>query len=505
MPSDGKERVEIMRKFKKMFAVLAASALVAAMPLTAMAASISSTEDFMGTGRASITVTLPKLPEGSTANNTYKVYKVFDATSDGTNSNISYKLNGKHMDPPIGFTVDKAGNVSYIGEGTNKELTQEDINHIKDYVKDDDPVATITTTADDTYFKLENIPYGYYYIATTTGTLVTVDSTSPNVTVEDKNTVPTLDKTITDVSAGSLDDEGKNALAQVGSTVSYSATIKVGEGAEGYVFHDDMGTGLELVEDSIKVKDNDDTVDEPTKDTDYTLYTKTQEDTIKIDFENAYTGKLAVGTTITITYDATVTSDALTVTSEAGKNTASLDYGDSSGTNSTPTKKVEVYNAKFTVTKDQPDPNHDGQTIPLEGAGFIIKNKKDGTFYKFTEATTGANATGAKVDWVAREEDATVYTSDADGKVKPFTGLKDGEYTLIEKNVPAGYNKAADYEFTIEAKDYTQQNLERNTTVTNNKGIELPSTGGIGTTVFAVAGLVIMAGAAAVLVIKKRS
>ncbi len=494
-----------MRKFKKMFAVLAASALVAAMPLTAMAEKTNYNETFKGNGKASITVKLPELPAGSTATNTYKVYRVFDATSDGTN--ISYKLNENHTNKaPDGFTVDNAGNVRYTGAGTDDKLTQDDINSIKSYVTNADLVATVTTGASDKEFTLTGLPYGYYYIATTTGTLVTVDSTNPNATVQDKNTVPTLDKKITGVTAGSLDEDGKKALAQVGTTVTYSATITVGKGAEGYVFHDNMGNGLKLVNGSIEVKDDDSNVTDPIVVKDYTLTTNnTDEDTIKIAFEDAYTGQLQEGTIITIEYKATVTSDALTYGSEDGKNTASLDYGDSSGTNSTPTKDVKVYNAKFTVNKNQPNPeNPDDATknLPLAGAGFIIQNAEH-KFYKFTAATTGDNVTG--VEWVDNENEATEHTSSSDGTVPAFTGLKDGTYTLIEKTVPAGYNKAEDYTFTIKAEDYTQQNLEKSATVTNYKGIELPHTGGIGTTVFAVAGLVIMAGAAAVLVIKKRS
>ena len=200
-----------MKKFRKLFAVLTASALVGAMSFTTMAATINPNDTFIGSGSASIQVNLPALPEGSTATNTYKVYRVFDATSNGTN--ISYKLNANHTTAPAGFSVDAGGNVKYDGKGT--ELSESDINAIKGYVTDKDIVATVETNATDKKFTLSNLPYGYYYISTTTGTLVTVDSTNPNVTVQDKNEVPTLDKKITGVTDGKLDDDGKKALAQV--------------------------------------------------------------------------------------------------------------------------------------------------------------------------------------------------------------------------------------------------------------------------------------------------
>lgn len=492
-----------MKKFRKLFAVLTASALVGAMSFTTMAATINPNDTFIGSGSASIQVNLPALPEGSTATNTYKVYRVFDATSDGENTHISYKLNANHAADktvPAGFTVDDVGNVRYHDPDATA-LTDADIKAIKGYVTEADLVATVTTAAGEEYFRLENLPYGYYYISTTTGTLVTVDSTNPNVTVQDKNEVPTLDKKITGVTAGSLDANGKKALAQVGTTVNYKATITIGKAAEGYVFHDDMSSGLALVTDSIKVDDNDDDVAKPVVDTDYTLSTNTADDTIYIEFDDTYIGKLAKGTVITVSYDATVTSDALTYNSEDGKNTASLDYAHSTGISSTPIKETEVHNAKLTVTKNQPDPNDKEKTIPLAGAGFVIKNEA-GKYYKYTK---DAKTNEASVTWVDDINNATEQVSDEHGNVPAFTGLANGKYTLVEKTTPSGYNTAIDQGFTITAGDYEVTNLEQTATVTNVKGLELPSTGGMGTVAFAVVGLIVMAGAAITLIIKKRA
>lgn len=488
-----------MKKFRKLFAVLTASALVGAMSFTTMAATINKNESFIGSGSASIKVNLP----GSTATNTYKVYRVFDATSDGENTHISYKLNANHAADktvPAGFTVDAVGNVRYHDPDATA-LTDADIKAIKGYVTEADLVATVTTEAGENFFELKNLPYGYYYISTTTGTLVTVDSTNPNVTVQDKNEVPTLDKSITGVISGigDVDNDGKKALAQVGTTLSYSATIKVGTGAENYVFHDNMSGGLKLVEGSVVIKDNDDKI----KATDYTLETapNSTTDTIKITFVDEYISKLAKDSVITITYNATVTSDALTFQSVDGKNTATLDYGHSSETNSTPIKSTEVHNAKLTVTKNQPDPNDKENTIPLAGAGFVIKNEA-GKYYKYTvDKTTNK----ASVTWADDIGDATEHVSGDDGSVPAFTGLANGTYTLVEKTTPAGYNTAPDQPFTITDGDYTADNLEQTATVTNVKGLELPSTGGMGTVAFAVVGLIVMAGAAVTLIIKKRA
>lgn len=494
--SEEDRKGEIMKKFRKLFAVLTASALVGAMSFTTMAAADIDKTTFAGSGKAKITVTIP----ASSAENTYKIYRIFEATSD-VDGHISYKLNANHSDVPAGFSKDKAGNITYTGTGT--ELTKTDIANIKDYVDEADLIATVKTPKDETSFTLEGLPYGYYYISTTTGTVVTVDSTNPNATVRDKNEVPTLDKSITGVISGigDVDNDGKKALAQVGTTLSYTATIKVGAGAENYVFHDNMARGLKYVEDSVRIEDDDAKFDITAAD--YSLVTNptATTDTIKITFANEYISKLAQNSVITITYDATVTSDALIFESVDGKNTASLDYGHSTETNSTPIKSTEVHNAKLTVTKNQPDPDDKEKTIPLEGAGFVIKNEA-GKYYKYTkDATTNE----ASVTWVDAINEATEQVSDAAGNVPAFTGLANGKYTLVEKTTPSGYNTAIDQEFTITAGDYEVTNLEQTATVTNVKGLELPSTGGMGTVAFAVVGLIVMAGAAVTLIIKKRA
>ena len=449
-----------MMKFaKKILALTLVAAMVLALGVTAFAA---------GTG--SITITPPENVD-TTATITYNIYKVFDAAGNGTA--ISYKLVDGKTTAPTGFTVDGAGNVTYAGGASVTELTAADIAAIAAYVADDTPVATVTSTGGADAVA-ENLPNGYYYITTTTGTTVTINSTNPDATVADKNVVPGVDKTITD--ASSFDEDGKKALAQVGTVVDFQAEITVGKGQIGYVFKDTMGAGLSYVADSL-------TVTGMTADTDYTLTVSGQN--ITVTFKDSAIKNLAEGSKITVTYEATVTSDALSV--NAAKNTATISYGNNSEFTSQPSE-VEVYNAKFTVTKQ------DGDKKPLAGAGFVIANA-DGKYY---------NLTNGVVTWVDSIDDATEYTSDAQGAVTAFTGLADGTYTLIEKTVPDGYNKAADSTFTIEEGDYTAANLEQEATVTNNAGTALPSTGGIGTTIFYVIGALLVIGAGVVLVTRRR-
>ena len=483
-----------MKHARKLASLLLALVMVFALSATAFAATVTKTPEDL-TGLASITVDLPAVPSGATAKNEYKIYKVFDATLS-SDYKISYTLVAGKTDAPAGFTVDANGYVTYSGSDT--ELTSSDITAIKGYVTNSMLVATIETTQADKSFTVAGLPYGYYYITTTTGSVVTVNSTMPNASVRDKNTVPSLDKTIKGAT-GTIDATGKKAIARVGTDVTYTATITVGTGAENYVFHDKMGTGLSYNNDLV-VKAGGNVVDISK----YETTPVADGDTLTVTFKNDYISTLEVGTTITLTYTAKITNAALTVNPE--KNTAYLDYGHTPGDNSTPKKETEVFSAKITVYKQ------DSESKPLAGAGFVLRNA-DGKYYKFTEATEN---TPAKVEWVTvtgkLEEAITGGTitehvsavANNQAVVGPFQGLSDGTYTLVESTVPAGYTKATDTTVTINGSDYTATNLEQTKTIENKAGTLLPSTGGMGTTIFYVLGSILAVGAIVLLVTKKR-
>lgn len=198
-------------------------------------------------GPASIKITLPTDNAGTDEEITYHVYKVFDATQNG--SAISYKIDSTNGNlsaamTAAGFLVDDGGNVHYgtftadengtyvVGgvKGTitdTADLTPAALEAIAAYAVDEIG-SGFTAKPSDTTLTITGLEYGYYYITTTTGTVVTVDSTKPNAEVEDKNTIPgPPEKKIVDGDdfVGSLDAAGQNALAQVGSTVYFEVTI----------------------------------------------------------------------------------------------------------------------------------------------------------------------------------------------------------------------------------------------------------------------------------------
>ncbi len=397
--------------------------------------------------------------------NTYKIYKVFDAVADG--DKVSYKLVSGKTTAPAGFSVDAQGNVSYTGAGEDGNLTEADIAAIAAYVTEADLVDTATSTGQNVATS-KTLPNGYYYVTTGLGSAVSIDTTHPNAALKDKNSTHTVDKKITGASEISAD--GKKALEQIGQVVTYTATVSVGNGAKNLKFHDTMSAGLTY--------NNDAAV---TGTTDYQIQaTPDQGDTLTIAFNDG----IAAGE-YTVTYTATVNASAV----KGLPNDAYLTYGDNYHSEHS---VATVYNATIKVLKK------DGNGNALAGAGFKLKNA-EGKYFKFVDGN---------VTWVDDEAAADEHMSGEDGTVPAFEGLKNGTYTLTESTVPAGYNKAADETVTISGGNFSAEELsklEKEVTVINKAGALLPSTGGIGTTIFYIIGGLLIVAAVVFFVVRRKA
>lgn len=413
------------RVTKRILSFLTALVMAFSMRLTAFAA--NTPVDSKNGGQGSIEITLPS-DKVAGSEYTYSVYKVFDATSAGEEGNtaIAYTVMESKKDTalPTGFVTDAAGNVYHgtkgddgtITESTATELTADEIAAIKTYVGSDKPVVTAKATAlaDDTdTITISGLEYGYYYITTITGSLVTVNSTNPEAKVNDKNSAPTITKVISAVETGSKDKEtdATNAIAQSGSVVTYTSTVTVGKGAVGYVFKDKMDDTLKLITAvgdgateeektraknypiSVKLQKKGETTqtDVPATSgeaTNWTLDTTAVADkdenthdgyTFKITFDDAYTATLSEGDQLIITYSAVVASVDLREKAPA-HNRATISYGNESQYTSTE-QSTSVYNAEISAKKT------DGSGNALPGAGFVLKNS-EGKYYKLTSTTT---------------------------------------------------------------------------------------------------------------------
>ena len=214
------------------------------------------------------------------------------------------------------------------------------------------------------------------------------------------------------------------------------------------------------------------------------------------------------GATITVTYTAHLNENAAVNGSAENKNSVRLQYsnnprpdGEYWGYTPTPESEVYVYTYQLNNTKRAETENG----TPLPGAVFQLysdadcKNEvklyQDGEFYYPIKNATGKEAVDMK--------------SAANGQFN-VKGLDAGTYYLRETTPPAGYSACPDTTIVISAThDGNRVNLESSklyTTIINNKagGITLPSTGGIGTTLFYVVGGGLMVAAIVLLVTKKR-
>ena len=182
---------------------------------------------------------------------------IFDAVIG--NAGVSYKvISGKNLPTNAYFIEDGQGNVSATADAKTSggELTADAIAWLKTNastigVQETSETYDATATAQGNLV-VDGLTPGYYYITTTTGTVISAH-TSSGETVTDKNPPTNIYKEITGVAEGSVKDEYEEALAQVGTTVNFEAAVVIQNGAKNYVFKDDMSACLTLDADSVKV------------------------------------------------------------------------------------------------------------------------------------------------------------------------------------------------------------------------------------------------------------
>lgn len=280
-------------------------------------------------------------------------------------------------------------------------------------------------------------------------------------------------------------------------------------------FKDTLSEGITYDKlDSVVINSNGHTYDITNDTSKYTITESQNSFVVKIpDVKTCAEGlDLNDDATITVTYTAHLNDKAYVNTrsgSTENKNSVQLQYsnnprpGEYWGT--TPKSEVYVYTYQLNNTK-----YHDDDTTgnELAGAGFRLYSdeactpeqevklyKKDNFYYPIKDATDKA-------------QDAVEMFSDEHGQFN-VRGLDAGTYYLKETNPPADYSACANKEIVISAThDVNHVSLSGNlsTTIINKKagGITLPSTGGIGTTLFYVVGGGLMVAAIVLLVTKKR-
>lgn len=473
-----------MRHLKKLLGLVMATVLVFAMTVTP-ALAWNNVDGLNGNG----SITINNAEDG----HTYKAYQVLVLESYNTEAKAySYKANAEWEDwlknQKAYVSIDAQGYVTWVKNADAAAFAKAALAHAKEASIE----PTATKTADSTTVEFTNLNLGYYLVDTTVGSLCSLDTTTPNVEMSEKNEIPPVKKEVQEDSTGNWGDKN---TAEIGDTVKFRTTITAKKGAQSYELHDVMSKGLTLNDNSIKVQvGGSDLAAE-----NYTIKTTgmTDDCDFEIEFAQSYLDTITADTEIVVTYTAVVNED-VEVFDVPNTNKTQLKFGDDHRDETT-WDETETYTFKVDVVKT------DEANKVLDGAQFKLYNAKTG---------------GNEIALV--EESAGVYRLATDGEtgveyittvngqleIKGFDA--DTNYYLEETKAPDGYNKLAE-RVEIAVKDANLEASVSNGTwqtggihVVNKAGSLLPTTGGMGTTIFYVAGGAIVIAVVATLVYRKR-
>lgn len=502
-----------MKHLKKIMSLILTAIMVIAMCVPVMAAN--------GTG----TITM----SGSDNSHTYSIYQIFL---------IGDYAGGKLSNVKWGSATDKSGvNVTdtelaaFTALSNDAQATADAVNA---YVKNNTVTAKIVGNGSAT------VPTGYYVIRDSyTDDQNVAQSVSTHivkvvgdVNVTPKVSVPTSDKKVDDKNDSNANEnivEWKDSADyDIGDAVPFRLHGTLPENFNSYssykyIFHDTESNGLTFNADSVVVKV--DNIEVPKTNNYEVIYPATQ-CTFEVKFNDLKALKDDHGNNITVTnssniyvyYTSTLNANAV-IGSAGNPNEMYLEYsnnpnaGGEGDTDKTPKDKVIVFTYKVVANKT------DGNTA-LTGAAFEL----------FKKVVTVDAAGQTSEAWVSRGKVGLNSDGKSDNTTTTFewAGLDDGDYKIVEILTPSGYNTIADQYFTVTATHELDSNdpklitlsgnrttgeitFASNTTqgsltteIVNKQGSQLPETGGIGTTIFYVVGVVLMLGAGVLLITKRR-
>lgn len=497
-----------MKHARKLTSLLLALVMVFALAVTAFAQ-----DETVGAGAGAITIS------NAAKGVTYTIYKLFDATVNADGSSIAYtgeipaSLNTY-------FTADKNGYISATEaakEGAN--MSEGLKTALKDWTKT--VTATATAKSDGSALNFKGLAYGYYVVTTTQGNqVISVDSTKPDVTIYDKNSSRPTD----------LHKTASNDDVSIGDTVTYTVRFKTsnydGAGTDAkeivsYTIEDTLPAFLSDVNVTSIIVDNDG--NDATAGDQHDVTAQFTNKKIVIDWYDEDNSKFLYdnGATVTITYTAVVTEKAA-IDGEGNTNNVTVTWTTKGGNEPGP-GKLETKKTIFTYAIALKKVNNKGTALPDAVFEFPFYVKSDADTdgaYIYAGTTAGEGLTNK----ITTPENGVIIVK----------GVKSGSYKITEVTAPAGYNKltapvAVEAKKTGQISTNTTVYLDENGNITNTEtdkktevnvdipniaatalvvvnkaGTELPSTGGMGTTIFYVLGAVLVVGAGVLLVTKKR-
>lgn len=497
---------------KKILALFLAATMTVGMGMTVFAEG----------GNYSITI---NQIQNTTAKHTYEAYQIFSGVYDSATGKLSDVDWGANVDAANGVTYKGTTymNASDLAEVLTTETDARDFaTVIADYITGT-PAATETEESAGAGVTLTGLKDGYYFVKDKDNSLdgssdsysrYIIEIAGNDVEATAKADVPSTEKKVTDVNdtTNTMSEWQDSADYDIGDAVpfQFSSTIvdNIDEYQNAYIytFHDIESKGLTFNEDSVTMTVGGDEY------TDFTVVTETEDGCTFEIVTGDLRGVAKAGDTLVVSYTSTLNENA-NIGSLGNTNKMYLEYTNNpngDGTGKTPEDTVIVFT--YQVRVDKVAEKEDGE--PLVGAEFTLEKNVNGT-WEFVDC----------IELTEENAETATFT---------FRGIDDGEYRLQETKTPAGYNTISDeyVYFTVVAnhvavsdapsleslsgnmKDglvgsYTFVRESDNedtlaTKIINKSGSILPSTGGIGTTIFYIVGVVCVLGGGAVLFTRKR-
>ena len=531
-----------MRKtMKKMAAILLAGALAAAIAVPVMAAN---------------TITIDQSASTDKTDHTYEAYQIFDGDYDAASDQL------QHIQWGSGITAQgQAALAKALGIDTSKSYTAADVAGAladKQYTFDAqdlqdlaDTISKYLGTAAGTSAKGGNTitvnDDGYYFIKDKDGSVEGTDSAYTrfilqvvnNVTVTPKSDIPTFEKKVDDKNDSTGAEDAivwqDSADYDIGDTIPYKLTGTLPNNYDkyenyDYIFTDTM-THLTFVDDATfkVVVDNSGNETDITSHFDKAWDASAKKLTVTAKDTNGLKDISGIdkNSKIIVYYTATLDSDA-NIGKTGNPNTAYLTYsnnpnqGGTGDTADTKTDKNIIFTYQTIINKVDEDNN------ALAGAEFAIYKVKATPASSGTEGTAVGSFVKVGTSYYEIIAVETV-TKDTTGTIFTTKGIDDGTYVLVETTTPSGYNTIAPQVFTVTATHDTDKDEPElltlsgsaetgsvisftasvdagslTSTVVNQSGSTLPSTGGMGTTIFYIIGGLLVLGAVIILVSRKK-
>ena len=421
----------------------------------------------------------------------YQLYKVFDLTYSGSLTAPTYKKQSSDpffdalisAESPFELTRIMSTDEYVVTYKSGYSSTD---SHIIDFLKSKESLldgrAISSANLDGnscacgTTIQWNSVSFGYYWLSSSAGLYVMLDSTTPNITITEKNSVPTF----TAYQKSRIEDNftDHQISGTINDPVYYQIQITPGKGnnkamnivSELTNLHSISGVNVTLTRSG-----------ETPQAIDSTSYTQTVSDTdnrkLAIRFSDTFVSTLADTDVLTIEYQAILSKNAKVIGEQidANNNTITFQYS-----NQTSNQTLLIETTKITITKA------DSQSKVLNGAIVrIYRESAGGTALRFKNVNDNY-----LISDPSGTEDIKLSSSD-------IKGLATGKYYIEEVEAPKGYQKLTQrMEITVDGNNTGRID---GTTVTggfiivNKPGITLPASGSSSFLVLTITGCITMA------------